>query len=93
MFEGYSSAGITTLSPSRQGNPSAMSPMPWVVELTKAISSRSAFKRLAMRSRMASTLSAQAGQLTTPFSSCSSVQVRKASPDLRGRGATAAWSR
>ena len=45
MLEGYSSAAVTTLSPGRQGNPSAISPMPCVVLLTNAISSRWAFSR------------------------------------------------
>ena len=40
-IDGYSSVAETTLSPSRQGNPSAIRPMPWVVLWIKAISSRS----------------------------------------------------
>ena len=90
MFDGYSSAAVTTLSPGRQGKPSATRPIPWVVLVTKAISSGSAPIKRARSRRMASSFRSQVDQLTTPLRSCSSAQARIASPERRGKGATAA---
>ena len=93
MLDGYSSAAVTTFSPSFHGKPSATRPIPCVVLLTKAISSTWAPISPAASALVFSIFDSQRGQLTTPFASCSSIQARIARPERAGRGETAAWSK
>ena len=47
-MDGYSSSAVTTLSPSRHGNPSAMIPIPCVVLLTNDTFSIDVVKALSL---------------------------------------------
>ena len=92
-FDGYSSAAVTTLSPTFQGNPSATRPIPWVVLATNAISPISAPISPAASLRTSSTFDSQPGQPRTPCMLCSSTHPTSRSRARRGRGDTAAWSK
>ena len=66
-FDGYSSFASTTLSPSRQGNPSATMPSPSLVFLRSAISNGSQFTSLASERRVSSVRSTQPLTAVEPF--------------------------